>query len=274
MKASLRGDEHWTSILYERYADLYLPILEARRESGAVEAEGLSRILKDAGLGQGKVLDLACGIGRHSIPLAKLGYEVVGYDLSSLFVARAKSWAKSEGLDESKVRFYQGDTRTAAEDLLSRDEAQFDAIVSLFSSLGAYGDAEDAGLVEGLRKISSPGGLFVVETLNRDSLLKRFQPFTIHAVSQGLRLLDFSKFNVEESRLEDDWRFYTELPDGNMRLELDVRITGRVYTLHELRTLLTCSGWVYRESLGNLVTRGPVGIESPSIVIVCRNGSK
>ena len=35
-----------------------------------------------------KILDLFCGIGRHSLNLAKCGYEVVGYDPSSYFLKR------------------------------------------------------------------------------------------------------------------------------------------------------------------------------------------
>ena len=40
---------------------------------GAKEATGIAKILEQAGLGKGKILDLACGIGRHSIPLARMG---------------------------------------------------------------------------------------------------------------------------------------------------------------------------------------------------------
>jgi SAM-dependent methyltransferase len=264
--------EHWTQTLYERYPDLYLPILEARREAGALEAEGLSKMLDGAGGQKGKVLDLACGIGRHSIPLAKMGYEVVGYDLSSLFIERARSWAKSQGLGADKLRFYQGDIRKAAEELSAKDETGFDAIISLFSSIGAYGEKEDARMVGDLLGVSSPGCMLVLETLNRDFVTRRFQPFTIQAVTQELRLIDIARFNLQESTIEDDWRFYTELPDGTLRPELVLRISGRVYALHELRDLVTGAGWSYVECFENLVTRAPFGMESPTMVLVSRNG--
>lgn len=263
--------EHWTHTLYERYPDLYLPILEARKEAGAVEAEGLSKMLDASGAKRRKVLDLACGIGRHSIPLAKMGYEVVGYDLSSLFVERARSWAKSQGLGQDKLRFYQGDIRRAAEELSAKNETGFDVIVSLFSSIGAYGEEEDVRMVRDLLKVSSPGCLLVVETLNRDFLTRRFQPFTIQAISQTLRLIDIARFNLEESTLEDEWRFYTELPDSTLKPELVLKISGRVYTLHELRDLVAGAGWAYVGCFENIATRAPFGMESPTMVLVSRN---
>ncbi len=264
--------EHWTHTLYERYPDLYLPILEARKEAGAAEAEGLSRLIEGGGVKQRKVLDLACGIGRHSIPLAKMGYEVVGYDLSSLFVERARSWARSQGLGPEKLRFYQGDIRNAAKELSSKSETGFDVIISLFSSIGAFGEGEDAKMVRDLLEVSSPGCLLVLETLNRDYLTRKFQPFTVQAISRTLRLIDVARFNEEESTLEDEWRFYTELPDSTLRPELVLKISGRVYTLHELKALVASSGWNYVECFENLVTRAPFGMESPTMVLVSRNG--
>jgi SAM-dependent methyltransferase len=266
----LTAPEHWTEVLYERYPDLYLPILESRKEAGADEAAQLSKLLERSGGRKGKVLDLACGIGRHSIPLAKMGYEVVGYDISSLFIARAKSWASSQGLDHDRLRFHRGDIRDAADELERLKEVGFDAVVSLFSSIGAYGEAEDARLLRGLLEVAAPGCLLVVETLNRDSLLRRFQSFNIQAISQTLRLVDIARFNAEESTLEDDWRFYSELPDGTLKPELTLHVSGRVYTLHELRSLATGAGWSYVTGYGGIVSPGPVTAESPTIVLVCR----
>ena len=38
----------------------------------------------------GEILDVACGAGRHAIPLARAGYRVVGVDISADFLDRAK----------------------------------------------------------------------------------------------------------------------------------------------------------------------------------------
>ncbi|MDA4113824.1 MAG: class I SAM-dependent methyltransferase [Thaumarchaeota archaeon] len=270
MGVSQDDEKHWTKILYKRFPELYLPILEARKEAGSKEAERLSKILGDAGVHRGRVLDLACGIGRHSIPLAKQGYEVVGYDISPLFVKRARQWAEDEGLDESRVRFHEGDLKAVGQVLTGKDETGFDVVLNMFSSLGSYGEEEDSRMIRDIRGVAAPRSLFIIETLNRDFLLKRFQSFGIHRISQKLRLLDLARFNLETSTLEDNWRFYTEMPDGDLRLELDLQVTGRVYTLHELKKLVTDAGWVYMESFGSIMGPGPVSPDSPSIVMVCQ----
>jgi SAM-dependent methyltransferase len=265
------GKEHWTRILYLRHPEFYLPIVEARMEMGAREAERVAKVLSDAGLPPGgRILDLACGIGRHAIPLAKMGYEVVGCDLSPAFINRARKHATSANLPEERIRFYEADMREIDTAFADAREEPFDAIVSMFSSLGAYGEGEDSRLVRSLLALSSARCLLLTETLNRDFLLKRFQPFGIHRLSQKLRLLELARFNFETSMLEDDWRFYSETTDGTLRLELDVQVTGRVYTLQEMKKLAEGAGWRYLLSSGSLMAPGPVSSDTPSIVLLCQ----
>jgi len=55
-----------------------------------------------------RILDIGCGTGRHSIELAKRGYNVVGIDLSESMLKRAKEKARNENV---KVDFIQADAR-------------------------------------------------------------------------------------------------------------------------------------------------------------------
>jgi hypothetical protein len=152
--------------------------------------------------------------------------------------------------------------------LSDQNETGFDAVLNMFSSMGAHGEVEDSKMVRDIHGLATPHCLLLIETLNRDFLLKRFQSFGIHRISQKLRLLDLARFNLETSTLEDNWRFYTEMPDGNLRLELDLQVTGRVYALHELKRMVTDAGWRYMESFGSIMSPGPVSPESPSIVVL------
>jgi len=56
----------------------------------------------------GRILDLASGLGRISINLAKAGYEVVGVDISPLYLRLAQKWAKKESVS-GKTIFYRMD---------------------------------------------------------------------------------------------------------------------------------------------------------------------
>jgi hypothetical protein len=65
---------HWTESLFERFAELYVSTLEELIPSSIGDADGLEKIFNEYGVpGDGLLLDLACGIGRHSTALAQRG---------------------------------------------------------------------------------------------------------------------------------------------------------------------------------------------------------
>jgi len=58
----------WPELLFLELADLYSPQLEGLLERAEAEADGLSKILSTHGIeAPAKILDLCCGIGRHSV---------------------------------------------------------------------------------------------------------------------------------------------------------------------------------------------------------------
>src|ERR1700750_1203794 len=65
-----------------------------------------------------RVLELACGTGRLTLPLASLGIarEIVGLDSSPTFLARARELAASDGSPATRVSFVEGDMRSPALD--------------------------------------------------------------------------------------------------------------------------------------------------------------
>ena len=75
-----------------------------------------------------RVLDIACGTGSHAIELEKLGYDIVGSDISEDMLARAREKARAAS---SAVRFERQDMRSL--DVASRP---FDAVVCLFDAIG------------------------------------------------------------------------------------------------------------------------------------------
>jgi cyclopropane fatty-acyl-phospholipid synthase-like methyltransferase len=88
---------------------LFLPILENQKPKGEREVSALERIFHEFEVPRGsKTLDLSCGIGRHSINLAKKAYQVGGYDPSPLYIEKAKQSAIDEIAGaRTEIRFYQ-----------------------------------------------------------------------------------------------------------------------------------------------------------------------
>ena len=115
----------------------------------------------------GRILDLACGYGRHALLLAERGFDVVGLDLSGDLLAEARYRASQRGLT---IDFVQGDMRRLP------FQAEFDALINVFTSFGYFEDAENAQVLEEAAKCLRPQGRFLIEMINRDGILRNFQP--------------------------------------------------------------------------------------------------
>jgi SAM-dependent methyltransferase len=300
-------EQHWAYKLFIEHPELFLPYLEQGKEEVVKEVDGLCKIFDEYKLPQdSKILDLSCGIGRHSIPLAKRGYKVVGYDISSLYLQKAREWANREGLinnkdrgcDESKsnnddtIKFYQGDLRNAAKILSDNGQTDFDAIISMETSFGYFGEEYDYQLFKDLSSISSSSystnsslssPIFVVDTINRDYLIREFQLFRIDDTSDpDVELHIKRELNLESSSMEEEWKFYDKRSNrGEKRNEkassdepmhlrqiLDFNLTLRVYSLHELIRLLKQTGWNCVSKYGDIATLEPFNRGSRNIVLV------
>jgi SAM-dependent methyltransferase len=295
-------EQHWAFKLFIEHPELYLPVLEKGKEKAVREVKGLCKIFDEFKMPKdSKILDLSCGLGRHSIPLARRGYNVIGYDISSLYLQKAREWAKREGLinkndreDGSKsntIKFYQGDLRDAVKILSSNGQTDFDAIISMETSFGYFGEEADCQLFKDLTSISSSYSaksshscpLFVVDTINRDYLIREFQPFGIHDIpEQKLELHIKRKFNLESSCMEEEWKFYDKRRNSDetrmnkvasddalhLRQILDLHLNLRVYSLHELVRLLKEAGWNCVSKYGNIISLEPFERVARNMVLI------
>ncbi len=267
MKRIPRTSKHWTNTLFVKHPELFLPWMEEQKGNAPAQAEGLKRIFEGYGIDPGaRILDIACGIGRISINLAKLGYNVVGVDISPLYLEHAENWAAKEDLEE-KVRFYKMDAKEAARQLRKKEPERFDATVNLGTAMGYYGEEDDHQTFSSLREITRPRSLLVVETVNRDYLVKNFQSLSVSRMG-GIELHDSRELNLETSFMENSWKFYKK-QRGSLKLLSDIPVSHRVYSLHELKSLLESAGWKYLKSHGKLSELTPFSVDSFHMTVVC-----
>lgn len=134
----------------------------------------IERRLAAVGVGPGaqRVLDVACGTGKHAIALVQRGYDVTGVDLSLAMVERARANAAAEGVDG--LKFSVAGFGMLAE----RTEGDFDALLCLGNSL-PHALTEEAlhTTLDDMAAVLRPGGLLLIQTRNMDVVLARQVPW-------------------------------------------------------------------------------------------------
>jgi SAM-dependent methyltransferase len=238
----------------EDYFKIYEEILTPERT--AAQVDGIVSLLK---LEDGaRVLDLACGHGRHAIPLAKRGCEVTGYDLSEVFLDRARADAKAQG---ARVRWIQGDMRELP------FNGEFEAVINIFTAFGYFEDPEDdARTLRGIRKALRPGGRFLLETLHRDALSARFQTRGFDRLSNGSVVLRERRWDLARDVIDEEVTLIH--PDGS-RTQYQTAV--RMHSLDELLFLMKEAGLEPEAWCGGL-EGSPLDLSSRRLVLVSRKG--
>lgn len=111
-----------------------------------------------------KVLDVACGKGRHSKTLAKMGFDVMGIDLSKNSIDDAKQYKCGN------LHFDVWDMRETYR------ENSFDYVFNLFSSFGYFDNEEDDYVaIQAMYNNLKPGGTLVLDYINTEYAIKHMK---------------------------------------------------------------------------------------------------
>lgn len=204
------------------------------------------------------VLDLGCGVGRHSLELARRGYRVTGVDRTATYLRAARDRAAAGGLDLELVR---ADMRRFVR------PGAFDAALSLCFSFGFFADpAEDRQVIENLVRSLKPGGGLVVEIIGREVLARTFVPRDWQELPDGSLFL-------QEGRVNDDWtwmenRWIVVSPDGQRQ---EFAVDHPIYDGPGLRALLLDGGFESVALYGSLEGE-PYDGQARRLVAVARKG--
>lgn len=144
--------------------------------------------------GSERVLDLACGIGRHSLELSRRGFDVVGVDISPELLEMAEREAEAQSLE---ISFRQADLREL--DL----EDEFDLVLSLNDGAVGYfeTDAENYRTFEVVAQALRPGGGHLMQLPNVLHAEKHLPQKTWIAGEATVELIDH-RWNGESRYLE------------------------------------------------------------------------
>jgi SAM-dependent methyltransferase len=239
------------------FGEFYLRAYASEEADEAGRAQALAAVALAGCPEGGDVLDVPCGYGRHSVPLAAAGYRVVGVDRSEVLLGEGRRraghgrWPKLTRADYRELPFADG---------------AFDAALNLFSSLGYLGDAEDERALAEIGRVLRPGGRLVIETMHRDWMVSRFAERSWHAVGDGRLLLEQRAFDPVAGLAQNT---QTVIHGGGARESRTFSV--RVYTVTELLAMLARAGFGDARCYGD-VGGAPFAVDTRLVVVARRDG--
>lgn len=213
------------------YLRLYESIERAAAVGEATAAASLLQLKPGA-----RVLDLACGYGRHVVELTQLGMQAFGADLSELFLGRASAYSLEQHLP---LRYVRADLRA----LPFHD--CFDAAISFFLSFGYLDEAANAAVMREFAKVLRPGGRLLIDTWNAAEVIAHLRPKVVERRDDAV-VTERSRYLEGSKRLE--WSVSVRFRDDS-REEWEHSV--RAYSAKELRAMLRAAGFRQIVALGD-----------------------
>ena len=206
-----------------------------RLRQGPAEVDRIIRLLDLQG-GE-RICDLCCGVGRHSLELARRGFKVTAVDRTKRYLAEARAKAKAEGLD---IEFVQEDMRNF------QRSGSFDVVLNLFTSFGYFeSPSDDRRVVENVCRSLKPGGRFMLDLMGKEALARIFRSRDWRRVDGTILLIE-ARVVDHWSAVENEW---TLVQDGAQHVR---RFSHRLYSATELAGLLQDCGFGPVEAYGGL----------------------
>jgi SAM-dependent methyltransferase len=186
--------------------------------------------------GAERILDLACGTGRHSLELVRRGFSVVGVEIGPELVEIARREAEEQGLE---AEFVQGDLRELDY------EAEFDIVLNLNDGAVGYfeSDEENHRTFEVIARALRPGGRNLIQVPNV-LYARAHLPQRSWIPSATMVELVEHRWNKKERYMEGAMipvRFGEILENLDKRIEF----RQRLYAVDELREIYASVGMTF-----------------------------
>ena len=182
----------------------------------------------------GKILDLACGKGRHSIYLNSLGYDVTGVDLSENSINYAKQF-------ENETLHFK------VHDMCQPFGEQFDAVFNLFTSFGYFEKEEDnLKTIEAIKSNLNEYGFGVIDFMNVTHVVENLVPEDEKEVGG---VLFHQKRSVKDGYIIKDISFEIENETYNFQERV------KALTLQDFEQLFEAAGCYLLDVFGDYKLR-------------------
>lgn len=196
---------------------------------------------------QAKILDLACGKGRHAIYLNQLGYDVTGADLSENSISFAKA-------SENQTLHFQ------VHDMRIPFEEKFDAVFNLFTSFGYFeNEADNSITLKAMKDSLNEYGFAVIDFMNVPHVLANLVPEETKTIEQ----IDFHiKRYLEEGYIVKEINF----EDQGEQFHFTEKV--RALTLQDFEKMMEDAGLYLLDIFGDYKLRKFHKNESERLIMI------
>ena len=201
------------------------------------------------------VLDLCCGPGRNSIPLAKRGFRVTGVDRTKYLLDKAKAKAR---VAKVKIEWVQADMRDFVR------PGSFHLVLNLLTSFGYFDDKDqDVDVLRNMFVSLRPGGTCVIDVGGKEWLARIFQPTTSRLLPDGTLLVQRHEIFDDWTRIRNEWILIRK---GRTK---SFRFHHTIYSGQELRERMERAGFADVKLYGDL-DGGAYGSNAQRLIAVGR----
>ncbi|WP_296148810.1 class I SAM-dependent methyltransferase [uncultured Flavobacterium sp.] len=194
-----------------------------------------------------KILDLACGKGRHSVYLNHLGYDVTGADLSENSIAEASKFANE------KLHFEVHDMRIPF-------KQKFDAIFNLFTSFGYFENDEDnSTTLKAIQESLSEYGFAVIDFMNVQHVIDNL-------VAEEVKTVENIDFHIK--RYHKDNHIYKEIDFEDKGEKFHFVEKVQALTLQDFEEMMEEAGIYLLDTFGDYKLKKFFKNESERLIMV------
>ncbi len=169
----------------------------------------------------GKILDLACGKGRHAVYLNSIGYDVTGVDLSENSIEFAKQF-------ENETLHFD------VHDMCKPYKQQFDAVFNLFTSFGYFDKEEDnLNTIKAIKEDLNEYGFGVIDFMNTEFIIDNLIP-------EETKTVDGIEFKLK--RYVDNGYILKDIDFIYEGVDYSYQERVRAFTLDDFKTLFEQAG--------------------------------
>ena len=197
-----------------------------------------------------KLIDIACGKGRHATYFNSLGFDVIGVDLSPNSIASAKE------NKNTTLQFAEHDMREVYQ------ENNFDVVTNLFTSFGYFEDNKDEQkAINAMASNLKLGGFLVIDFMNVEKVIANL-------VLNEQKTIDGITFDIirkiEAGRIIKD----IQITDGAIKQHFQEKV--KAITLTNYSEFITTAGLKIIDIFGNYKLEDFNAITSDRLILICK----